>query len=169
MRVQIWASLCDFKFKAYLISILVNKYQKWDRNINIFIAFAASSSIASWAIWQKYDLVWSLIIVASQVINVIKPYIPYFKFVKELNLRSQKLDILTIEYEQLWYQFNNRKISEDEAAKMYFDLKKRISELLNFGDDILFHTSKRNEKKANEKMKNYLKTNYNIKIDTDYE
>jgi len=166
MRTQIWAAYCDIKFKAYLISILVNKYQKWDRNINIFLALAASSSVASWAIWKKYEIVWSSIILASQVVNVIKPYIPYFKFVKELNMRSQKFDFLTIDYERLWYKFNNNKISEDIAVSEYFELKKKTSELLNFGDDILFSASKRDEKKANEKMKYFLKSNYNIDIDT---
>ncbi|HOT14476.1 MAG TPA: hypothetical protein PK252_06910 [Bacteroidales bacterium] len=78
MREQIWALFCDLKYKSYLSSILVDKYQKWDRNVNIFIAFSSSSSVASWIIWNKYQVVWSAIIVISQLLTVIKPYIPFF-------------------------------------------------------------------------------------------
>ena len=154
-----------FKGVVFLVSsILVDKYQKWDRNVNIFIAFSSSSSVASWIIWNKYQVVWSAIIVISQLLTVIKPYIPFFKYVKELNQRSQKLDILCIDFEKLWYQIQNKKISMDNASDKYFDLKKKASEILTFNDDTIFSVSKYNENKANEKMKIYLKNNYNIEI-----
>ncbi|NQU52182.1 MAG: hypothetical protein HQ522_06540 [Bacteroidetes bacterium] len=164
MKTQIWATFLDVKFKAYLISILVNKYQTWDRNLNIFLALAASSSVASWVLWQEFEFLWSSIIVTSQVIHVVKPYLQYFKYVKELNSRSQKLDLITIEFEELWYKFNNKKIEEPEGVKQFFRLKKKTSELLNFGDDILFSARKKDKRKANERMKVFLKNIYNIEI-----
>lgn len=164
MKNQIWATLCDIKFKAYLVSILVNKYQKWDRNINIFIALTSSTSVASWIIWEKYQLLWSIIIVLSQILTVIKPYFPYFKYVKELNDRSKKLDVLSIDFEKLWHSFQLKTLKNEDATNEYFNLKKSFNEILNFGDDIIFSTSKKDENKANQKMKIYLKNNFNIEI-----
>jgi hypothetical protein len=165
MKNQIWATLCDVKFKAFLISVLVTKYQKWERNTNIFVALVSSSSIASWAIWEKYQIVWSSIIVASQIVTVLKPYFPYFKYVKELNSRSQKMDVLSIDYEKLWYDFQVKNIDSKIASNEYFRLKRVYNEILNFGDDIVFNTRKSDENKANLKMKIYLKNNYNISIE----
>jgi hypothetical protein len=164
VKTQIWATLCDVRFKSYLLSILVNKYQRWDRNINIFIALASSSSIATWIIWDKYQLLWSTIIVASQVLTVIKPYFPYFKYIRELNQRSHKMDSLSIDLEKLWHDFQVKTLKQSEVKKQYFNFKKTISEALNFGDDIIFSTSSKDINNANLKMKVYLKNNYNIDI-----
>jgi hypothetical protein len=165
MREQIWALLCDIKYKSYLSSILVYKYQRWDRNVNLYVAIASSSSVASWIIWSKYQLVWSTIIVISQLLTVIKPHIPFFKYVKELNQCSQKLDILSIDIEKLWHLLQYKRTSIDKASDKYFDLKKGASEILSFKDDTIFYASKKNVRKANERMKIFLKNNYNIDID----
>lgn len=164
MRNKIWASFCNIKFQSYLLGILIDKYQKLDRNINIFLALTTSSSVASWAIWQKYHLLWSIIILVSQVIQVVKPYFPYFKFVKELNIVNQKVGLIAIDFEKLWYKFDSKKISEQDASEEYFALKKMISEAFNFGEDVLLSTSKSNVNKANQRMKIFLKSNYNIDI-----
>ena len=79
MREQVWGLLCNTKFKGFVLSILVIRFQKWDRNINIFLAVASSGSIAAWVVWNRFPFVWGAIIASSQVITVIKPYFPYFK------------------------------------------------------------------------------------------
>lgn len=165
MRVLVWATFCDIKFKAYLVSILVNKYKKLDRNINIFLAFAASGSVASWAIWQEYKVIWSSIIVISQVIQVLKPYFPYYKFVNELNMKSFQIENLVVMFEKLWYDFNSGNIDENQASKDYFRLKLESAELLKFDDDLILSPSKSDEYKASERMQNFLRTNYAINIE----
>jgi hypothetical protein len=165
MRTQIWYALCNVNFKAYLIGILVSKYQRRARSINIFVALVTSSSVAGWTIWDKYKTIWGIIIVVSQVVNIIKPYIPYTKFVNKLNSMSQEFNSLTVDYEKLWYKYNSHKIDENVASNEYFDLKKKLNELLKFDDDIVFSVSNNDKNKANEKMKCYLKSNYNIDID----
>lgn len=164
MKDQIWATLCDTKFKGYCLTSLVDKFQRWDRNINIFLAVASSGSIAAWAIWQVYPMVWGLVIAVSQVLTVLKPYFPYFKYVKELNSKSFSIDQLNIDTERLWYKIQHNKISDDDAVENYFDIRKRATEILNFGDDTIFNVNDKIEKKANERMKVFLKNNYNISI-----
>lgn len=164
MRDNIWAMLCDIKFKTYILSYLVGKYQKWERNMNIFLALASSSSIAAWAIWNKMPFLWSGIIAGSQVLTVIKPFLPYFKYVKELNSKLLRIENINIEIERLWYKIQQFKIDDDEAAENYFEIKKQITEALNFGDDTIFDVDKSLKNKANERMKIFLKSNYNISI-----
>jgi hypothetical protein len=165
MRDQIWALLNDAKFKSYCLNFLVYRYQKWDRNINIFLALASSGSIAAWAIWQVNPIIWGVIIAISQILTVIKPYFPYFKYVKELNDKSTKVDIVNIELEELWYKLQNAKISNDEAGNEYFTIKKKLSDILSFTDDTIINVDKKIERKANERMKVYLRNNYQSLID----
>ncbi|PKV50795.1 hypothetical protein ATE84_2862 [Aquimarina sp. MAR_2010_214] len=165
MREQIWATLNDLKFKGYCLELVVEKFQKWDRNVNIFLAITSSGSIGAWAVWQKYPMIWAGIIVISQVLTVIKPFFPYFKYVKELSAKRFRIENLNIEVEQLWYKLQNGKIGEDEAAEDYFEMKKQIAETFNFNDDTIFNVKTEIVDKANNRMKVFLKNNYNIEID----
>ena len=98
------------------------------------------------------------------MITVIKPYFPYFKYVKEINSKSLKIEVLNIEFERLWYKIQNDKIKDEEASELYFSYQKEIAEILNFNDDTLFRIDGKIKLKANAKMKIYLKNNYGIKI-----
>lgn len=121
---KIWATYCNMKFKGFLFGLLFSKYQKWDRNINIFLAIASSGSIAAWAIWKDHPILWSSIIVLSQVITTIKPYFPYIKVIKELNSRCYKIDLLNIEYERFWNKIQRGTLTEDTIEQFYYDHNK---------------------------------------------
>jgi len=165
MRGKIWTTLCNVKFKSFILSMLVDKFQKRERNINIFLAVASSTSIAAWAVWNVYPFLWSGIIALSQILTLIKPYIPYFKYVKELNEKLLRAENMNLELEKLWYKLDNKKISDDDAATDYFELKKQITEIFSFGDDNIFSADNNKMKdKANEKMKIFLRTEYNTEI-----
>jgi hypothetical protein len=161
---NIWATLCNMKYKSFLFGLLVHKYQKLDRNVNIFLALASSGSIAAWAVWQNYPILWSSIIALSQVITTIKPYFPYNKIAKELNNRNLKIDILNNEYARFWNKIQRGKLIEDTIEQYYFDFNKTYTEILNFPEDLVFDTSKESEKEANLKMKTFLKSFYGIEI-----
>jgi hypothetical protein len=152
------------KYKGYIFALLVAKYQKLDRNVNIFLALASSGSIAAWAVWKSYPFLWSGIIAASQVITTIKPYFPYNKIAKELNSRCLKMDLLNNEYERMWYKIQRGKLTEDTIEQYYFDYNKTFTETLNFSEDLVFDTSPKMEQKANLKMKVFLKTYHGIDI-----
>lgn len=164
MRNQIWAELCNLRFKGYCLSFLSGKFQKWDRNINIFLAIASSGSIAAWAVWKSAPLIWGGIIALSQVITVLKPYFPYYKYVKELNAKNLKVEVLNIEFERLWYKMQNNLITKEQSAELYFEYKKEIAELFNFNDDVMFEVDDKIKNKSNLKMKIYLKNNHGIEI-----
>lgn len=65
------------------MSILFEKYQHGDRFVNVLLDIASSGSIAAWAVWKSAPMVWGGIIAGSQLVTAIKPYFPYFKYVKE--------------------------------------------------------------------------------------
>jgi len=167
MKIQLWSTLCNLKFKEYCIGLLISKFQKLDRNINIFLALASSGSIGAWAIWKEYPMIWGSIIVVSQIVSTIKPYFPYNKYVKELNERYLKIEYINIELEQLWYKYSKRKVNDDQANELYVEIRKEIAKALNFSSDTIFNINKKIEYEANKRMEIFLKSNYNITIKTD--
>ena len=142
------------------------KYQKQERTLNIILALTSSASVAAWAIWQMYPLLWSLIIAISQVISVAKPYFPFSKYVRELNSKSVVLENFVIEFERLWSKMQTKRISEDSAEETHFEMKKQAIKLLEFSEDTIVNASEKMIAKGNEQMKNYLWTNYKIEIKT---
>jgi hypothetical protein len=164
MNDQIWGLQCNLKFQSYCLAFLVAKFQKRERNLNLFLAIASSGSIGAWAIWQQIPMVWASIIAGSQILTVVKPYFPFYKYAKDLMAKCSKAEILNIEMERLWYKVQTNKITEDEASELYFDLKKQVTELFNSGDDTAFDVNKSIEEKANKKMAIFLKNTYGIQI-----
>lgn len=164
MENQIWTLLNNTKFKSYYTGFLFDRYQRLDRNLNIFLALVSSGSIASWTYWSDIPEVWALIIAVSQVVQVVKPYFPYYKYAKELNRKTFELDALSIEVERLWYDFRNQKNEESKIADRYFEHKKRLSEIEMFDDETVLKLSKKIEDKANERMRVYLKNEFEIQM-----
>ncbi|MEL1244217.1 hypothetical protein AAEO56_08100 [Flavobacterium sp. DGU11] len=166
MRDRFWATFINYKYKGFVIELLYCKYQRWERNINVFLAIASSSSIAAWALWKELDWLWAGIIASSQLINAIKPFFPYNKYVKELGSKFLKMENLTIECEKLWDKIQNDTITEEETSKKYYEFKKESSDILRFSDDIIFDVSKQSdiENKATELNKNFFRTHYNVEL-----
>ena len=162
MREKIWYYMIDSKFQALYLDYAVTKFQTYDRGINIFLAITSSGSIAAWAIWQEFQMIWAIIIAASNVVTIIKPYFPYSKYIKELNERALKMQNLHLDYERLWYKFEKDQITEDAATEHFFDLKTRGVGHLRFSDDTLVTEDKKIEEAVEGKMKFYVKNNYNV-------
>jgi hypothetical protein len=137
MREKIWYYMLDSKFQSLYLDYQTSKYQKFDRRINIFLALASSTSIGAWAVWQEFQLVWAIIIAGSNVVNIIKPYFPFSKYIKELNERALSMQNLHLDYERLWYKFDRDQINEENATELFFDLKAKGIANLRLNDDTL--------------------------------
>ncbi|MPM63545.1 hypothetical protein SDC9_110425 [bioreactor metagenome] len=98
---------------------------KWDKRINIFLAITSSSSIAAWAIWNKYGFVWALLIALSQVVTAIKPQLPFSKRLETLCKISNQLQILFNKADYNWYKVSNGELAEEQINDLLFELKKQ--------------------------------------------
>ncbi|MFP9118132.1 hypothetical protein ACLI08_10125 [Flavobacterium sp. RNTU_13] len=166
MRERFWNTFINYKYKGYVIELLYCKYQKWERNTNVFLAIASSSSIAAWALWNELDWIWASIIALSQLINAVKPFFPYNKYVKELGAKSLKIENLNIECEKLWDKMQNDNIDEEDAENRYYEIKKEGNEILRFSDDIVFDVSKQTdiEKKATSLNIIFFRNHYGVEL-----
>jgi len=161
LKKQIFNKLLDSKYKYFTLDLLTAKYYKYDRNLNIFLAFTSSGSVAGWAIWKEIPWLWGIIIIASQLVIVLKPYFPFSKYSKEFSEKYVLLQSLVNELEQFYLKIHLKKITEEQAIEDFFKIKHEIESSLNFSNENDFNVNKRMKKKAEHRMKIYLKTNYN--------
>ena len=162
IRNKIWGCLVDCRFKTALMGYKIQRFQKIDRSLNLLLAIASSGSIAAWAIWNYLPLLWGAIIAFSQVIQVIKPYFPYSKYIKILNDKSKEMQSVNLRFEMLFYELDHHEENNKIIEKKYFALKQEANNICFFSDDSSFSFSDNDVQKANEESKNYLKQNYNV-------
>jgi len=157
IREKIWYFLLDTKTNESLASRIVRKYQIFDLWTNIFIAFATSSSIAAWTIWDKYSSIWILIIGISQVIMITKPYFLFPKYINVFSEKSVHWQHLAVELEKLWHNLEEEYIDERKASDIYFELREKSLVFDTIPDDIIFFDHKKLQKKAEFECEIFLK------------
>ena len=86
--------LRDCRFHADCLALKVKQFRRFNTILNAFLAITSSASIASWAIWSDYAMVWGCIIAISQVVTALKPIFPFSKHVHTLNTRCYKHEAL---------------------------------------------------------------------------
>lgn len=162
IRDMVWNSLADYHFKASVMGYAIQRFQKIDRGLNVILALASSSSIAAWAIWKEIPYVWGAIIALSQVIQTVKPYFPYSRYIKELNDKGKKLQTVNLRFEILFYEIDYSTVKDKDFAKEYFALRKEAEEICFFNTDSSFSFTDSDIQKAEQETAHYLKQNYNV-------
>lgn len=118
-----WNQLKEFKTHVIYLDEYASSSDKWDKTINIFLAVTSSTSIAAWAIWQRHQLVWAVIIALSQVITAIKPFLPYKQRLKAIGELNDKLQEISLECEKRWYSVAEGKLTEEEIHNLFISLR----------------------------------------------
>lgn len=116
MRNRVWGSLSNFVFKAYVIDAMIMRYQKYDKRINICLAIVSSSSIAAWTIWQIVPQLWAGMIAITQVIQAVKPYFPYSKYIRTLNEKSKLLHDINRRFERLFTNYQTKQEKDEHTG-----------------------------------------------------
>ena len=123
MQEKYWKYMVQIKAWIFYLDVYTEDSYRWDRIINIVVAIASSTSIAAWAIWQKYSFVWSIIIAISQVLTTIKGFLPYSKRLKMLVPFMEDLKFLYNKIEYNWFKVASGDLSEDEINELLYSLK----------------------------------------------
>lgn len=131
MQEKYWKYMVQIKAWIFYLDVYTEDSYKWDRIVNIIVAIASSTSIAAWAIWQKYSFVWSIIIAISQVLTTIKAFLPYSKRLKTLVPFMEDLKFLYNKMEYNWLKIASGDLSEDEINELLYSFKDEFTNIEN--------------------------------------
>ena len=67
-----WTEMVELKAQYNYHRLHRDEQAKWGTRLNFVKAIATSSTIAGWAIWQNYAIIWGAIIAASQLVDTLK-------------------------------------------------------------------------------------------------
>lgn len=134
-----WTEFVQLKRNSIYLSRYSQETHDIDWSIDVANAVASSSSIGAWVIWRDLSLLWGLIIAMSQVLAVLKEYLPHKRRLKALYAIMPEVDALAISAEQDWVRIQGGKLTEDEINEAYFNLKRTFMKIQNahFSNSVL--------------------------------
>ena len=131
MQEKYWKYMVQMKAWIFYLDLYAEDSYKWDKRINIFGAIASSTSIAAWAIWQQFSFVWSVIIAISQVLTVVKGFLPYSKRLKFLVPFIDDLKFLYNKIEHNWFNVAEGELTEGEINNLLYSFKDEFTNIEN--------------------------------------
>jgi hypothetical protein len=113
------------KFKAFYMSECSRIAGVAGQGYSFMLAFASTSCVAAWAVWQRHPAVWAWIVAIAQVFHIGRPYVPFLKHEKDFLEMSFEFDVLYLDYERLWFAFENGQVNEQTAERRFYGFRER--------------------------------------------
>jgi len=165
MQERYWCHLIQLKFDEVFVSRYLQQSERWDTRINASLALISATSVSTWALWQKYDLVWAAIIMASQILTVLKPYLPFKKRIDPLKAAGFAYEEIFLKAESKWHTIAEGEISDKEINDLLFELKSEQSKSWKkIAGDISLPDDKNLRRAADRTTGEYFLHNYNMTV-----
>ena len=125
MRTRIWNNLANIRFKSFYCNHCSALSRTLGNIYSFFLSFVSASCIAAWAIWQKYPILWAIIVAIAQIFHIARPYFMFLKSEKEFLAMSFEFKNLYLLYERLWYDLENEAVTAELTEKKFYELREK--------------------------------------------
>jgi hypothetical protein len=119
-----WAKLVELKVAASYVRRYRDHLGRWVTAIATLRAVASSASIAVWAVWKQYPLLWGGIIAVSQVADAVKDVFPVNKKHKSTIELTVALDRLFIDAQLEWESIFAERYTGDQILTRLHKLRR---------------------------------------------
>lgn len=161
MRERYWKLYISIKHESYYYKHFQLLLKRINWGITAVLTLTTLSSIAAWDIWDKYRIVWAIIICFSQVIQALFPKLPYNDLLISTRFMISSLDRLLIDIDYDWMNIDVHDLSEDEILVLITKHQRGYSSLVNqFFSGEYLPVIKYCEQKAERDCKNFFSVTY---------
>jgi hypothetical protein len=129
-QARYWKELTQFRAHIEYLQLYSARAEQFDNRLSIILAVTSNGSIAGWAIWSQVPLVWGVLIALSQLINAIRPYLPYQKQKKALEGVVPSLEGLFLRAESDWFQVASGDVPNPQINNLVTKLKQQKLDLV---------------------------------------
>lgn len=165
MQERYWRLLIQLKADAVYTGCYVERSEAWDNRIAMFSALVSSGSISAWAVWKKLDWLWAILVAASQVLNVVKQYLPFKKRILPVRAVAYDYEELFLKAESRWFDVAKGNVTEAEINELIGDLKKEQLRAWKKGiGNLTIPISKCVRKKSDQLTADYFSQTYNLTV-----
>ncbi len=158
-----WKELYQLRFHVNYLELYMEQSECIDKSVNIFLAVTSSSSICGWAIWNRCDFVWAVIIAMSQLVFAVKQFLPYRTRLKAISGILREFEELLTFYEMEWFSVAEGNLTDIEINKLQYKMRSKKIKILHkhLGVHTL-PTKKKLPEKAKHIANTYIKNFYGV-------
>jgi len=102
LRKAIWQSLLTADLNCRYWARLAARASRRDKIAKIFLGVTASSTVASWGIWEEVDILWKILSGASAVLAVALPIVNWSGSARTRTGFAAKWQSMLSSYELAW-------------------------------------------------------------------
>ena len=161
MREKFWAMLVDMKYTERYYWNYQIRSKRIDGIISAVCMLASASSIVAWSIWDRYPLVWALIISFAQVLIVTKPLHPQTNQLIAFKFIIPALSNMLVRIEHDWEQIDYDTYDDQAINSLIAKYRNEYNKLESTYIGALYLPLVQNcAKKAEIECKNYMSLYY---------
>jgi hypothetical protein len=128
LQQQYWNEFSRLKRDALYIAFYHASVERTERRLNILAAVMSLGALTTWAAKHDLGFVASVVILVSQLITAIRPYLPYRTQLKALAALGPDLEGLALVAETDWLKVARASIDDEEINKRTMALKRKALE-----------------------------------------
>lgn len=101
-----------------------------DRRTNAILAITSTGSLGIWAVLKQYPMVWSAIIVTTQLVGATSKFLPFSARVRAASACAHEYRVHQNWAEAKWCEIADGLLTASEISKARVDLQTRIAKTL---------------------------------------
>ncbi len=160
---RFWSELVQLKAQACYLNAYHIDSERKSTAVKVFLAVASSSSIGAWVIWRELGFLWGAIVAGAQVLNAVRPYLPWEKRARAVYAFGRDLADTLLMAEKQWHSVAEGVRTEADIHDMTMELKRRRNEAeMRHLEGRPLPFSPKHEREASERATKYFATHYGI-------
>lgn len=157
MSNRIWHELGQVRHNVEFLRRYITRAQQRNGLIRILTAILTFGSIAGWYKFAELSIVWAIFLILIQLFNLFKD----FFLVSDSKLSTLRTVLSfynrhCLDLENLWFEFHEERITDEQARKKLTALRKKELEMLELEKHDVISGNKRQRANADLATRQYL-------------
>jgi len=163
IRNRIWTELTQSKHNIAFIAKYTKRQRTILRYFNILILTFSSAGVMGWGIWEQMPLMACIVIALMSLLKLLQPeLIMNEKQFGSLDKIGEFYSNYYNNMEELWFDYESNRISEEDAKSLFFNLKSGEIEINPLVIETIRSKPQSIIKKCKEETDNYFNQVFNV-------
>lgn len=169
MRDDLFAYYVEIGHTMYYYKYYIMASKRTETVYSGFLLLATAWGIGTMAVWEKIPAAWAVIVFLAQILQTIKPLMPFAKREEALRYIVQDYEQIFNEIWEVWFVVFDHEMEPengDEIKGRLLDWKQRERASVDrFAPNLDFPFKKHADKKAREENEKYFWYHYSVKTE----
>jgi hypothetical protein len=126
---QYWQCMTELYVHIDYLRLYHDALQSFNTRVNALAAVVSSTSIAAWAAWREWPMLWASIVCLSQVVTAVLPAAPRQSLIGSTQKCAADLQVVLLAAEKEWYSVFNGQLSNQEINAARINVLEQVARI----------------------------------------